>query len=496
MRQSTLKYGFTVLLMASLAWGCSSTTETIVIRDQPRTVSAQPDTTIPTALFNQLNIGLIDSVTNFDPLFISNLSSQRVIRLIYEGLFTVNREGEPIPQLIKEYTVSEDGLTYTIELHNNRFYHDSDAFSTGIGRRLNAMDVKRSIMRSAKMTVPVTASHLFMNIRGYEPYFKEHRLEFDPAMRKLRDVEGIEVTGTFTLRIRLLAPDPDFKLKLASPFAVIYPHEALRNDEMGLFRRPVGTAAYRLNRVERPGYIILSRHQNYSPDLSEAAPFNRIDIYTITNESELFQKFARQELDLIPEIGVQTVQSVTDSTGSIIPAYADRYRLYQGNGSREITVYLNTESDYDLFPVKNLWDETLPDRHFKVPGLQVNLNTFQPDTSEGSDPIEFYLTSFTQDYLSRNLLNTVSTQLFQPAESSVRFMELSVPNRNAAFYTNSSDSWHSGFITLSDHGFSLAEASFSQWAISHRYVSGYSTNDVPWWIPVTTIRINEQLRNQ
>ena len=497
MRQSSLKYGFTLLLIASLAWGCSSsTTETVVIRDQPRTVTAQPDTTIPAATFNQLNIGLIDSVTNFDPLFASNLSTQRVIRLIYEGLFTVNRDGEPVPQLIKEYTVSDDGLIYTIELHSDRFYHDSEAFSTGIGRRLNAMDVKRSIMRSAKMTVPQTASQLFMNIRGYEPYFQEQRLEFNPANRKLRDVEGIEVTGTFTLRIRLLTPDPDFKLKLASPFAVIYPHEALRNDEMGLFRRPVGTAAYRLNRVERPGYMILSRHQNYSPGIAEAAPFNRIDIYTITNESELFQKFARQELDLIPEIGIQTVQSVADSSGTIITAYADRYRLYHGNGSRKLSVYLNTESDYDLNPVKNLWDETLPDRYFNVPGLQVRFNTVQYDTTEGTGPLEFYLTTYTQDYLSRNILNTVSTQLFQPAESSVRFMELAVPNRNAAFYTKSSDSWHSRFITSSDRGFTLAEASFSQWAISHRYVSGFSTNDVPWWLPVTSIRINEQLRNQ
>lgn len=483
--------------MASLAWGCSSsTTETVVIRDQPRTVTAQPDTIITEATFNQLNIGLIDSVTNFDPLFASNLSTQRVIRLIYEGLFTVNRDGEPVPQLIKEYSVSEDGLTYTIELHNDRFYHDSDAFSTGIGRRLNAMDVKRSIMRSAKMTVPKTASHLFMNIRGYEPYFQEQRLEFNPANRKLRDVEGIEVTGTFTLAIRLLTPDPDFKLKLASPYTVIYPHEALRTDEMGLFRRPVGTAAYRLNRVEHPAHIILSRHQNYSPGIADTAPFNRIDVYTITNESDLFQKFARQELDLIPEIGIQSIQSVADSSGTIIHAYTDRYYLYPGNGSREIAVFLNTESDYDLNPVKNLWVETLPERYFNAPGLKVSFKSVQPDTTGESDPIEFYLTSYTQDYLSRYILNSLSTQLFKPAESSVRFMELSVPNRNAAFYTKNSDSWHSQFITRSDQGFILTEASFSQLAISHRYISGFSTNDVPWWLPITSIRINEQQRNQ
>jgi len=497
MRQPSLKSGFILLLMAALAWGCSqSTTETVVIRDQPRTVTAQPDTgTVAPAAFNQLNIGLIDSVTNFDPLFASNLSTQRVIRLIYEGLFTVNENGEAIPQLIKEYSVSDDGLTYTIELHNDRFYHDSDAFSTGIGRRLNAMDVKRSILRSAKMTVPEKAAHLFMNIRGFEPFFKEQRLEFDPGKRKLNDVEGIEVTGTFTLRIRLLTPDPDFKLKLASPYALVYPHEALRNNDMGLFRRPVGTAAYRLNRIERAGHLILSRHQNYSPGLRSAAPFNRIDVFTITNESELFQKFARQELDLIPEMGIQTVQSVTESAGTIIPAYADLYRLHPGEGSRDIAVYLNTGSDYDLRPVKNIWDDTLHDRHFNVPGLNVTFYRVEPDTTGDLTPIEIYLSAFTQDYLSRNILNTVSTQLFQPAESAVRFMELSVTNRNAAFYTKSSDSWHSGFIHSYD-GFTLAEASFSQWAISHRYVSGFTTNSVPWWIPVHSIRINEQLKDR
>jgi len=49
---------------------------------------------------------------------------------IYSSLFKSSVTGEIIPDLCKDYTISEDGLTYTFNLHENVKWHDGKDFSS------------------------------------------------------------------------------------------------------------------------------------------------------------------------------------------------------------------------------------------------------------------------------------------------------------------------------------------------------------------------------
>ena len=68
----------------------------------------------------------------WDPYNCKSMENQAVMQLIYQGLFTMNASFDPEPVLCKEYTVSDDGLTYTITLQNATFSNGSSVTASDV----------------------------------------------------------------------------------------------------------------------------------------------------------------------------------------------------------------------------------------------------------------------------------------------------------------------------------------------------------------------------
>lgn len=80
----------------------------------------------------------------WDPYNCKSMENQAVMQLIYQGLFTMNASFDPEPVLCKEYTVSDDGLTYTITLQNATFSNGSSVTASDVvyslsGQRLRPL---------------------------------------------------------------------------------------------------------------------------------------------------------------------------------------------------------------------------------------------------------------------------------------------------------------------------------------------------------------------
>jgi peptide/nickel transport system substrate-binding protein len=92
-----------------------------------------------------LGIGL-PVQTGQDPLH-GAMQASRLLSL--EGLTFLARDGRPQPRLAESWTESEDGLTWTIHLRSNAFFHDgspvdSQAVSQSLKRSLRSPDLYRS----------------------------------------------------------------------------------------------------------------------------------------------------------------------------------------------------------------------------------------------------------------------------------------------------------------------------------------------------------------
>lgn len=64
-----------------------------------------------------------------NPLLASNRSELSITKLIYNGLFTYDSEGNLIPELAKNYEVKNNNKEYTINLKENVKWHDDKPFS-------------------------------------------------------------------------------------------------------------------------------------------------------------------------------------------------------------------------------------------------------------------------------------------------------------------------------------------------------------------------------
>jgi peptide/nickel transport system substrate-binding protein len=72
--------------------------------------------------------GIIGSFTNSNPLFATGAVDTSIAELIYSGLFKISPEGDVVGDLASKYDVDERGITYTVTLRDDVFWHDGEKF--------------------------------------------------------------------------------------------------------------------------------------------------------------------------------------------------------------------------------------------------------------------------------------------------------------------------------------------------------------------------------
>lgn len=92
----------------------------------------------------------------WNPYTCRSMENQAVMQMIYQGLFTLNQSFDAEPVLCKDYSVSDDGLTYTITLQSAWFSN---------GSALTAADVTYSLSQAQESEL---YSGRFTDISGYE----------------------------------------------------------------------------------------------------------------------------------------------------------------------------------------------------------------------------------------------------------------------------------------------------------------------------------------
>lgn len=92
----------------------------------------------------------------WNPYTCRSMENQAVMQMIYQGLFTLNQSFDAEPVLCKDFSVSDDGLTYTITLQSAWFSN---------GSALTAADVTYSLSQAQESEL---YSERFTDISGYE----------------------------------------------------------------------------------------------------------------------------------------------------------------------------------------------------------------------------------------------------------------------------------------------------------------------------------------
>lgn len=321
----------------AIAAACKQPQTTVVDRD-PETTAAddtldQPPNAEQDASFRQLNIGESQPISSLDPLLANNTSAIRTIQLLYEGLVRFNEAGNIAPAIAQKWSVEDENRRYTFHLRPDVYYHDSDIFGSGTGRKLRAADVIFIFERMAKNNLPPHAAQLFTNIEEFDTYFQEQRQIYNPKLRQLSSISGIQAPNDTTVVFELNQSDPDFLQKLATPFAVIYPKEAVGKNNNSF--TPVGSGPFTYSQQSNDSTFVFSKFQNYYADSD--IRLNRVDIVTSDSELSLLNAMEEGSIHFLPELGPTLSRQLLTDDRTLASSYTDRYTLSR-TGSTEFAL--------------------------------------------------------------------------------------------------------------------------------------------------------------
>jgi len=164
-----------------------------------------------------------------DPTTATSAAIPRVVYSnVVEGLVKIDRSGNVVPALAKDYKISNDGKEYTFFLKKGVTFHD--------GKPFDAEDVKFTFGRL--MDVQKTGT-------VHPEYYKE--------------IDSVEAVDSHTVKIKLKSVNSMFLFNLARPDSIIVSSQTVDK----LKTAPIGTGPFKFNEWVRGSTITLSRFEGY-----------------------------------------------------------------------------------------------------------------------------------------------------------------------------------------------------------------------------------------
>jgi len=170
----------------------------------PTTTTSSSSTSVPTTITMDLGV----TPRSLDPASITDSVSEVVDTQIYEELFYYNITTQAIqPWLASGYTLSPDGLQYTVTLRHGINFADGTPF--------NATAVQFTVYRHIVQRTGIVGYYEGA-LKGAATYAASNHTAADVAA--LKAAGGVVVVDPYTVQFNLQAPDPSFLLVLSMVF--------------------------------------------------------------------------------------------------------------------------------------------------------------------------------------------------------------------------------------------------------------------------------------
>ena len=159
--------------------------------------SSKPDPSSPTpeTKQNSIVVAVGGQITTLDPGFNTETVNNYILAHTISSLMTKDENGNVIPELAESYTVSDDGLTYTLKIKNGLTWSD--------GKSLTSQDFKYAILRN--LTYGAENSLTIYNLITYLKGAEEIASNTDLDAATL-EIDGVQTPDDSTLVLTLKQP--------------------------------------------------------------------------------------------------------------------------------------------------------------------------------------------------------------------------------------------------------------------------------------------------
>ncbi|WP_020620024.1 ABC transporter substrate-binding protein [Paenibacillus daejeonensis] len=226
---------------------------------------------------DELNVALTAQPPTLDAQLTVSAVALDTAQNIFETLYTLNSDYEPVPALAESVEISEDGLTYTFPLRQGVKFHN--------GEELTADDVVASMNRWL-----VTSSRAKSLLVGAE------FTEVDPY--------------TVALTVPQATSDVLILLSSQAQFPAIMPKEIIDNAPADGINEYIGTGPYKFQEWKQDQYIHLVRYDEYQSvdkdpsgfDGRKEAPTANLYFHFVTDHSTRINGIKTGQYDVADSI--------------------------------------------------------------------------------------------------------------------------------------------------------------------------------------------------
>lgn len=237
---------------------------------------------------------------------------------IYNGLIQLDTMLRPMPSIAKEWSISEDGKTYTFRLRDDVYFHKSELFGTAdSSRRVVAGDVLYSYNRILDPKVASPGLWIFNEVAE----------------------DGFQAPDDSTFVIHLKQPFSPFLSLLAMPYCSVVPHEVVEHYGTDFRQHPCGTGPFKMQMWKEGVKLVLRKNEHYFERDEEGNPLPYLDAVAVTfivDKQTAFLEFVKGNLDFMNSIAPSYKDEILTAKGGLRDKYADRITLTS-------TPFLNTE---------------------------------------------------------------------------------------------------------------------------------------------------------
>lgn len=237
----------------------------------------------------------VEGLNTLDPAKASGRGASLVLSQVFDSLTEIGPSGTPEGAAAESWDTSRDGRTWTFKIARSSF-HD--------GAAVTAYDFKFAFDRISSKAVASDAAFQLEPIQG----FKAARID-----GTARELTGVQVVNTFTLRIVLDRPFYELPIFLSHPALGPISQKVFNRDPGAFANRPIGNGPFNVASARTASGIQLRRFEDRA---GSTALLDGIDVAVMSpNDGWRAYREGRVDVAEVPAAAIESGRGAYGPTG-------------------------------------------------------------------------------------------------------------------------------------------------------------------------------------